>query len=282
MEPARLQHLIARLHARAQPPLPAGLVALHITGVRVGDAQPAVARFIAQQVDGFSLNDAVLTISDDTLDFAARTSLLTKAALRLRTAGMITGWRDETLSVGKPAVATIERAACRPLGITTEAVHLNAYADSGTLLVARRAAHKQIDPGRWDNLVGGMVPAGESLQRALEREAWEEAGLRLDGIDLRRGRSFLMRRPVPEGLQSEIIHVYDASLPSDLHLKNQDGEVDAIEPRTIDQLLDAIERNEFTLESALVMLESLTRRGGIDTPVGLFRADYETSSIHAI
>ena len=112
---------------------------------------------------------------------------------------MITGWRDEALSVGNPPLAIIERAACRPLGITTEAVHLNAYVDTDTLLVARRAAHKQIDPGLWDNLVGGMVPAGESLQHALAREAWEEAGLQLDRLQVERGRLFHVRRPVTEG-----------------------------------------------------------------------------------
>ena len=91
-----------------------------------------------------------------------------------------------------------------------------------------------------------------------------------------------MRRPVAEGLQSEIIHVYDASLPDGVPLQNQDGEVDAIKRRTLDEVLNAIENDEFTLESALVTLESVTRRAVIDTVAEFFRFDYETSSIHAI
>jgi len=91
-----------------------------------------------------------------------------------------------------------------------------------------------------------------------------------------------MRRPVAEGLQSEIIHVYDALLPDDVSLRNQDGEVDAIERRTLDEVIKAIENDEFTLESALVTLESVTRRARIDTVAEFFRLDYETSSIHAI
>ncbi len=271
MEHARLQRLIGRLHARAQPALPPDLIALVIGGTRVGDAQPAIAQFVARKVDGFRLSGDVLTHADATLDFKARSALLAEAANRLRDAGLIAGWRDEALSVGNPPLATIERAACRPLGITTEAVHLNAYAGADTLLVARRASHKQIDPGLWDNLVGGMVPAGESLQQALEREAWEEAGLKLDHVTLQHGRWFRMRRPVAEGLQSEIIHVYDASLRAEPGLNNQDGEVDAIERRTTDDVIGAIEHDEFTLESALVTLESLTRRTDIETPAGLFQ-----------
>ena len=266
IDAARLQRLVERLRPRAQPTLPADLVVFRIAGFEVGHAQPEVARFIAQRVAGFSLSNGVLTLSDDARDIDARTALLTEAALTMRHAGMIRGWRNELLAVGQPALATIERAACRPLGITTEAVHLNAYTAVDHLIVARRAAHKQFDPGLWDNLVGGMVSAGETLQQALEREAWEEAGLRIDFSSLIRGRQFQMRRPVPEGLQSEIIHVYDANLPTDAVLANQDGEVDAIETRMLDELVDSIERNEFTLEAALVTLESLTRDAGDRSP----------------
>jgi 8-oxo-dGTP pyrophosphatase MutT (NUDIX family) len=270
LQQQRLQRLIDRLHARAQPPLPAGLIALIIEGTRVGDVQPQVARFLGEKVDGFSLSDQNLTLDYGTLDFAVRSKLLAHAAKQLRDAGMISGWRDEVLSVGNPPLAVIERAACRPLGITTQAVHLNAYVAADTLLVSRRAIHKQIDPGLWDNLVGGMVPADETLEQALAREAWEEAGLRLDRVRLERGRSFHVRRSVPEGLQSEIIHAFDSSLPPDLQLRNRDGEVDAIDARKIEDVVAAIERDEFTLESALATLESVARRDAITTPPGLF------------
>ncbi len=282
MDVARLQRLVERLQARARPPLPADLVPFHVAGTHVGDAQPAITRFVTERVAGFVLNNGALAMRDGALDIDARTALLAEAAALMLSAGLVTGWRDELLSVGTPSVAKVERAACRAFGITTEAVHLNAYADLETLIVARRAAHKQFDPGLWDNLVGGMVAAGESLHQALTREALEEAGLHLDRVELQRGRWFQMRRPVPEGLQSEIIHVYDASIPAGVSLKNQDGEVDAIERRTLAEIIDAIEHDELTLESALVTLESLTRRAGIDTSADLFLASYETSSIHAI
>ena len=281
MDEVRLRRLVERLQARARPPLPTELVPFHVAGTHVGDAQPAIARFVAERVAGFVLNHGVFAMHDGSLDIEARTSLLAEAATELRSAGLVTGWRDEQLSVGNPPLANIERAACRAFGITTEAVHLNAYADRETLIVARRAAHKQFDPGLWDNLVGGMVAAGESLRQALAREALEEAGLQLDRVEVQRGRSFQMRRPVPEGLQSEIIHVYDAAIPDALTLKNQDGEVDAIDRRTLAEIIAAIQNGELTLESALVTLESVTRRAGIDD-LPAFYFDYETSSIHAI
>lgn len=269
----RLLRLAERLHARACPPLPAGLVPVRIGADRVGLAQPAVARFLAGR-DGFALDGGALVLDDGGSGADERSQRLAQAAHALRDAGLLTGWRDERLAVQAgprgPVLAAIERAACRPLGIATTAVHLNAYSEDGDFMVARRAPHKQIDPGRWDNLVGGMVPHGETLEQALEREAWEEAGIELDRIEVHHGRAFRLCRPVPEGLQVETIHVYDAALTAATVPQNQDGEVDAIETRPLAAAIDDIERSAFTLESALAMLESLTRRAGLATPHGLY------------
>lgn len=270
IDPARLRQLAASLGAVARPPLPTDLVPLIIADRHVGDAQSSVAEFIAQQFDQFTLRNGKLVMAGVAADAIARSELMAAVARALHGAGMVRGWRNELLSVGNLAIATVERAACRALGITTEAVHLNAYANSSSLFVARRSPHKQIDPGLWDNLVGGMVPAGESLEQALSREAVEEAGLRLDGAAVQTGRRFQMRRPVAEGMQSEIIHVFDTTLPTGIHLNNQDGEVDTIDCRSIEEIVSAIERGEFTLEASLVVLESLTRRTGVEMPSGLF------------
>jgi 8-oxo-dGTP pyrophosphatase MutT (NUDIX family) len=112
----------------------------------------------------------------------------------------------------------------------------------------------------WDNLVGGMVPAGESEEAALAREAMEEAGLDLAPLALTRGGRVHVTRIVPEGYQSEIVQVFDTVVPEGLRLANQDGEVAAIERRDIEAMLTAIAAGEFTLESALVVLDGLRRR----------------------
>ncbi|HTN48780.1 MAG TPA: DUF4743 domain-containing protein [Burkholderiaceae bacterium] len=269
---ARLYALAERLRARAQPPRPSDLVPFVVADHAVGWVAPAVSSFLVEQAHGFEHRHQTLRLISSDPVHCGR--LLNEAAARLRDAGLLRGWRNEALAVraqcGGPVLATVERAAFRPLGITTEAVHLNAFADDGTLLVARRAAHKSIDPGLWDNLVGGMVPADETLEQALEREAWEEAGLSLDRIEVHHGRRFHVRRSVPEGYQSEVIHVYDATLGADTICANQDGEVDVIERRELPALLEALEREEFTLESALATLETLTRRSGCATPPGLY------------
>ena len=139
-------------------------------------------------------------------------------------------------------------------------MHLNALAADGRLWVAQRALDKQIDPGLWDTLVGGMVPAGESELGALRREALEEASVDTDELALLTGGRLRFARPVPEGYQVETIQVFDAVLPDNAQPRNQDGEVAAIELRSAEAVLDAIDRCEFTLEAALVTLDALARR----------------------
>ena len=259
-----LRALQARLLARARQPTPRDWLPVVMAGAEVGIASPAVASFLAAGTPHFASIDHRLVLRDSALDAAGRTALLHDCALRLRDAGLLRGWRDELLDVrptpDESPLGAIERAACRALGITTLAVHLNAFTPDDELIVARRALHKQIDPGLWDNLVGGMVPAGESEVQALSREAQEEAGLDLGALALTRGARVHVMRRVPEGFQSEIVQVFDVVLPAGIELRNRDGEVAAIEVRPVAAVLGAIERNEFTLESALVTLDALLRK----------------------
>ena len=263
-EAARLRALQARLLKRARQPPPNDWLPVVMAASEVGVASPEVASFLATQTPHFALVDYRLVLLDDDLDPKSRSALLHDCALRLRDAGLLVGWRDEPLDVrvepDSAPLATIERAACRTLGVTTTAVHLNAFTPGGELIVARRALHKQIDPGLWDNLVGGMVPAGENEAQALRREAQEEAGLDLALFPLERGGRVHVTRRVPEGFQSEIVQVFDTVLPEGVELNNQDGEVAAIERRRATAVVEAIECEEFTLESALVALDALLRR----------------------
>jgi len=121
-------------------------------------------------------------------------------------------WRDELLAVTNDAgdaIARVERAAVRALGITTLAVHLVGTTASGMVWVQRRALDKAVDPGMLDTLVGGLVAAGEGIEPSLERETWEEAGLRLQQLRALTplGRTLVrdeMDSPGGHGIQQEV------------------------------------------------------------------------------
>lgn len=57
-------------------------------------------------------------------------------------------------------------------------VHLHVLNHKGELLLQKRSATKDIQPGKWDTSVGGHVSYGESVEEALKREVFEEIGIK--------------------------------------------------------------------------------------------------------
>ena len=170
-------------------------------------------------------------------------------------------WRDEQLSVtdenGRVA-GTIERAVVRPLGIATHAVHLVGRDAGGRVWIQQRALDKATDPGLWDTLMGGLMAAGETVASTLERETWEEAGLRVAELrDLRATSRFTIRRPVSDGYLIEHFHVFEAVVPDGMTPDNQDGEVAAFGLITLDEVRQRLQAGEFTVEAALILGELL-------------------------
>jgi 8-oxo-dGTP pyrophosphatase MutT (NUDIX family) len=168
--------------------------------------------------------------------------------------GFIPGWRNERYRIED--LFDIERAAARPFGLTTQAVHMNGIVGE-RMWLARRSATKPIDPGMLDNLVGGGVTAGLTQFQVLVKEAWEEAGISAElAQKATPGGTMSVLREVPEGVQSETIATYDLDLPKDFQPHNQDGEVSEF------QLLEfeAVERETLTYEAGLVARDYFKRR----------------------
>ena len=64
------------------------------------------------------------------------------------------------------------------------AVHVMVYDHRGALLLQKRAATKDIQPGKWDTSVGGHLAVGESYPSAAVRETREELGIVIGPDDL--------------------------------------------------------------------------------------------------
>lgn len=190
---------------------------------------------------------------------------LNQLAALLYQSGLSGAWRDEQLAVhdlSGQQIGTVERAAVRPLGIATRAVHLVGIAPDGCFWVQQRAFEKDNDPGLWDTLMGGMVSSLDSLETALERETREEAGLELSQLqDMRHGGQVVTARPSRDGkgagYMRETIDWYCCTVPSGVEPVNQDGEVEQFCRMTAQQLVDGMQQGIFTLEASLIQADVL-------------------------
>lgn len=211
---------------------------------------------------------AVLTLADGGTAWEIHgepTSSLALVAAALRDAGLAHVWRDEQLAVPDAQgrrVATVERAVVRVLGVTTHAVHLVGLSPDHRVWVQQRALDKAHDPGLWDTLMGGMVSAADSVETALVRETWEEAGLVTSGLlHVARGGRVTTRRPSNDGGGAgyviEHIDWYRAVVPDGMAPVNQDGEVQQFELLDRAALLERLHGNAFTQEAALILCEAL-------------------------
>lgn len=185
--------------------------------------------------------------------------------------GLLSGWRNEFFLVQDPqtgeALFPLERSAFRPLGLLSQAVHINGLTlinDVPHFWIGTRSPFKAVDPNKLDNLVGGGISAGETIQEAMIREGWEEAGMcEADLAHLTQKSRCLSLRPVSRGLHREYLHVFDCWLAHDAKPQNQDGEVAEFNLMTPDEVASAIINKRFMNDATLATLDCFQRLGYI-------------------
>ncbi|MFA5521139.1 MAG: DUF4743 domain-containing protein [Castellaniella sp.] len=265
LTPPALEHRRRQLVPRLQQLPPSGARPLTVAGRVAGWVTPAASRHLAG-VPGVRLAREAVHVGSDARRGLSLDAVLDGIARHLAARGVLPAWRDEALDVvgeGR-CLGRIERAAVRPLGLLTRAVHLNAWSPDGRMWVARRAADKATDPGMWDTLVGGLVSTGETPDIALLRESNEEAGLTPASLSARGPLRLLVRmhRCVQQGYQVEEVIASDCVLPGDACPHNLDGEVSEIRLLSLEAVWALLEQGGFTLEAELSILDSLQAAAG--------------------
>ena len=253
---------LKRLQAEANqhPALPR--VPFYVQNMKIGSVEPIFMHQLILQANKYGCEQLLkeeLSGWHLMVGLNDVTTCLNGLANLLKNAGLAGAWRDEQLTVRDEwgtQIGTIERGAVRPFGITTLAVHLVGQTTDGRFWVQQRALNKPNDPGKWDTLMGGMVSSGDTVETALERETWEEAGLRIADLkNLRYGGRQNNFRPSGDGAagyMQESIEWYTCTVPDGLTPNNQDGEVAQFSLMNEAQLLAAMQRGEFTIEAALI------------------------------
>ena len=243
-----------------------------LTPFMVGDLslgwlRPSFADALRRWPHVFAFTQDAVTLRPDTPE--SRTVALDMVTRELEKEGAIRGWREEPVTISHhycaPELFRIERSATRHFGLFAYASHLNGLTlrdDELHVWIARRSAAKAVDPNHLDNLVGGRIAAGYTVEETMRKEAWEEAGISAAMMaPVKCAGAVRVEYTVPEGLHREIIFVHDLWFPEDFAPANQDGEVAALYCLPVAEAIEAILAGEFTLDAGAVMVECLVRNG---------------------
>lgn len=100
-------------------------------------------------------------------------------------------------------IGTAPRRECHGNpALVHRAAHVLVFNNDGQLLLQKRSAGKDIQPGKWDTSVGGHLDPGEDYLEAAVREMHEELGL--SGLPL----TFLYHSKIRNDIESENIATY--------------------------------------------------------------------------
>ena len=117
-------------------------------------------------------------------------------------------------------------------------VHLHVINDN-KLLLQLRPTTKKIQPGKWDTAVGGHIALNEKLETALQREAWEEIGLKEFNAQL--VKQYVWKSSV----EHELVFSFTTNAKGPFEPKNI-GEVDELKFWTKEELQNNLKKDIFT------------------------------------
>lgn len=179
-------------------------------------------------------------------------------------------WRNETFDVmpswGETPLFRLDRGAVPFFGVRAYGIHLNGYRRDGdrlSLWIGRRAANKQVAPGKLDNIVAGGISSGYGADATLAKEAEEEAAIGAGLIARATSAGALTyRMATRRGIRDDVMFVYDLELPPDFTPTNRDGEIAGFELLPLEMILERIhDSTDFKFNVNLVILDFAVRHG---------------------
>lgn len=234
----------------------------------VGYVKRDVALLVAEE-SGFQMIGNHLVLAPITETVEARTAALRRAS-DLLSAHYDIPLQGEIYPIikkwGEVPLAHIDRAAIPWFGVKGNGVHVNGYVRKGKdihIWVGQRAKSRKIDPDKLDNMVGGGLPLGYSVEENLAKEAWEEAGLTAEQVAPAQSiHSLSYKVEMMKGLRNDTLFVFDLELPEDVIPKNTDGEVDHFELIPAKAIMKIIhDTNRFKFNCNVIMIDFLIRHG---------------------
>tara|TARA_Y100001960_G_scaffold300860_1_gene350338 strand:+ start:1457 stop:2272 length:816 start_codon:yes stop_codon:yes gene_type:complete len=173
---------------------------------------------------------------------------------------------NHKLRFGNQKLVDIERRFLPIFGLPAYGVHCNAWSkfkNSTIIHFAIRSKRIRKFPGFSDNLVAGGQPSKISIKKNLEKEAYEEAGLKPNIVKLaQQGNVIHYYHNEKKNFSSAIIFVYDLKLDKNTKFKNIDGEVSDFFSLDIQNIFTILDSNALKPNCVIPLADFFLRIAG--------------------
>lgn len=220
----------------------------------------------------FSFKNGKMTLSESLNTHQRRTLAFKQVIAKLRKQKQISSWESEYYDVmpsyGELPLFEIERSATSFWGIPSYGTHLNGYTYKEGKLhlwIAKRAKHLAFAPEKLDNLAAGGLPQGLTPHENIINEAWEEAQIPRQIMEIARQQgsiSYLM--DLEHGVALDTMFVFDLELLPNFEPKTDGSEIEVFYCMPAEEVYHLLKNTQtFKYNSALVIIDFLIRKGNI-------------------
>jgi isopentenyldiphosphate isomerase len=164
----------------------------------------------------------------------------------------------------------LERFTSALFGVASRGAHMTGYTKSPSgemkFWIPRRAPHLFTFPNKLDTTVAGGVKASHTPFRCVIEESEEEASLPRSYVAANVknvGVITYMTRSERKGglIHPDVLYVFDLEMPADMVPKPNDDEVAEFVLMGIEEVKEAMRKDEFKPNCNLVMIDFFVRHG---------------------
>jgi isopentenyldiphosphate isomerase len=176
--------------------------------------------------------------------------------------------------IGAKYPVQMERFTSSLFGIASRGAHMTGYTKTPEgemkIWIPRRAPHLFTYPNKLDTTVAGGVKASHTPFQCIVEESDEEASLPRSYVSENTKSvgviTYLTQTARKGGLvHPDVLYVFDLEMPSDMIPKPNDDEVAEFVLMSVDEVKEAMRKDEFKANCNLVMIDFFLRHG-IMTP----------------
>ena len=261
---------------------PQDFTPLVIAGEAVGFIAHRHRPVLAEYPSIFALDESAVHLSPTLSSPEKRTAALSEVCQTLAQRELVAPLRHEPYAVkqrwSSPELCRVDRVCAGFFGVRSWGVHVNGYRrlndDSLALWVAKRAANRAVEPGKWDNMVAGGQPAGLSVGENVVKEAYEEAGIPTDiARQARAVGAITYALQTQTSLRRDTLFCFDLEVDADFQPVNTDGEVERFELWPLARALDVVRATtDFKYNVGLTIIDFAVRHGALNADN---ESDYE-------